>query len=337
MASWRFYAVVFKSTRQVFKTKKKCNNACQNQSHIKKGFNSPRELLAWFGDRTLYTGQPTYYAVRVGRQPGIYRSQKEFLAQVEGFSRGEGYRFYTEQGARDYLDGTEPALTYQPRPLPPGAPGAGKKAKKKKASTKKSAKKKKQPLSARLKNLFVAARQRLIRRPLNWLYNYYWHMTGREVESRIVSCKIIGEHPLTIYTDGSCSGHAQGYAAIIVDSVSGTEVHVGTSSTAPDGSTSAEIRAIIRALEMVDIAAPLHICTDSMGAKNMIEQLASAAGHERVYARCKYPEQKRLFEDLAIALAGRAVTVEWVPGHKGVYYNELCDKLARASMREAGK
>lgn len=47
---------------------------------------------------------PKYYAVRVGRQPGIYTTWAQAEAQVKGFSGAEHQSFPTREAAQEYLD-----------------------------------------------------------------------------------------------------------------------------------------------------------------------------------------------------------------------------------------
>ena len=47
-----------------------------------------------------------WYAIKQGRQPGIYRSWAEAEAQVKGFSAAQFKSFKTEADARDYLTST---------------------------------------------------------------------------------------------------------------------------------------------------------------------------------------------------------------------------------------
>jgi hypothetical protein len=54
-----------------------------------------------------------YYAVKAGRQPGLYRSWAECEAQVKGFSGGCYKRFAGEQEAREFAG--------VPPPSPPGS------------------------------------------------------------------------------------------------------------------------------------------------------------------------------------------------------------------------
>lgn len=44
-----------------------------------------------------------YYAVKVGREPGIFRKQKQAMDQIRDFSRGEWTRFPTLEQAEKYL------------------------------------------------------------------------------------------------------------------------------------------------------------------------------------------------------------------------------------------
>ena len=55
---------------------------------------------------------PKYYAVRVGRQPGIYTTWAQAEAQVKGFSNAEYRSFTTRKAAQEYLDNNvKPLIT----------------------------------------------------------------------------------------------------------------------------------------------------------------------------------------------------------------------------------
>lgn len=48
-------------------------------------------------------GKQVFYAVRVGRQPGVYTSQVEYEAQVRGFTNASAKRFKNEAEARAFV------------------------------------------------------------------------------------------------------------------------------------------------------------------------------------------------------------------------------------------
>ncbi len=48
-----------------------------------------------------------YYAVAVGRKPGIYKTWAECEEQVKGYSKAEYKSFKTEREAKEYLKGKE--------------------------------------------------------------------------------------------------------------------------------------------------------------------------------------------------------------------------------------
>jgi len=50
---------------------------------------------------------PTFYAVRIGRQPGVYTTTEEYLRQMEGFPYAKGKKFINEEDAWEYVNETE--------------------------------------------------------------------------------------------------------------------------------------------------------------------------------------------------------------------------------------
>ena len=50
-------------------------------------------------------GKPQYYAVKVGRTAGIYRTWAECEAQVKGFPGAKFKGFVVESEAREFIDG----------------------------------------------------------------------------------------------------------------------------------------------------------------------------------------------------------------------------------------
>ncbi|CAG8836854.1 24863_t:CDS:1, partial [Cetraspora pellucida] len=55
-----------------------------------------------------------YYAVKTGRQKGIYESWEKCKAQVHKFKNSEYRKFYTFQQAQEYLDGKKTTIQQDP-------------------------------------------------------------------------------------------------------------------------------------------------------------------------------------------------------------------------------
>ena len=55
----------------------------------------------------------TYYAVRVGRQPGVYTDHEAFSAQVVGYSGAVSKRFKTEADATAFCSAVGPQVREQ--------------------------------------------------------------------------------------------------------------------------------------------------------------------------------------------------------------------------------
>ncbi|GAA5820489.1 hypothetical protein JCM10212_003816 [Sporobolomyces blumeae] len=52
-------------------------------------------------------GRPGFYAVRIGRQPGVYTTWRECRQQVDGFSGGRFKEFPTYEQAEAFVAGID--------------------------------------------------------------------------------------------------------------------------------------------------------------------------------------------------------------------------------------
>jgi ribonuclease HI len=78
---------------------------------IQKKFTTLTEAEAWFkGDTTSSTSNPTkWYAVQVGRTPGVYTDWQQVLPQITGWKKAKHKSFPTEEEAWAFVNaGTEP-------------------------------------------------------------------------------------------------------------------------------------------------------------------------------------------------------------------------------------
>lgn len=130
-----------------------------------------------------------------------------------------------------------------------------------------------------------------------------------------------------IYTDGGCStnpGGRGGIGIVILNTRTGkkTEHSEGYFCTT---NNRMEILAVARALELVPNGSKVQLRSDSQYVvKTMKGQYAK---HKNI----------DLWERLDQAMVGKEVSVYWVKGHAGNPYNERCDRLAAAAMRNPTK
>ncbi len=127
-----------------------------------------------------------------------------------------------------------------------------------------------------------------------------------------------------VYADGACSGNP---------GPAGLGVHIRTpSGTAVDGyeylgtatNNVAELTAILRALEIVPKDAALTVRTDSQYAIGVLSKGWKAKANQELIAQLK------------LAMKGRELHLQYVPGHAGVAGNERADELARCAVTQRG-
>jgi ribonuclease HI len=61
-------------------------------------------MVNWW-QKNKMAGGPSFYAVAVGRVPGVYRTWEEAKAQVEGIKNARYKKFQSEQEAKDFVNG----------------------------------------------------------------------------------------------------------------------------------------------------------------------------------------------------------------------------------------
>jgi ribonuclease HI len=96
-----------------------------------------------------------------------------------------------------------------------------------------------------------------------------------------------------------------------------------------------ELIAVIRGLECLVRSVPVKIITDSQYVKNAFTQgwLQNWKKNNWKTSTKEDVKNKDLWLELSALVAGHIVTWEWVKGHSGNTYNDLCDELARAAIK----
>ena len=317
-----YYAAIFETgDKAIYLSKYEYHINADNTMHKVKSFNSLYECHEWLKDTTSIPQKEMYYAVKSGKVPGVYNSPQEFANQQKGFPNFDGRKFYTYQGASDYVNGIERyPSTYDAIPYDDDV------------NT--------QPSDSFWKNLTRFLKQFKIK-------SFFSSSKYEEIAIETTRksswhpwcyARIITDHPLIIYTDASFARKKQGCAAVIIDTVTRMELHVGEfnrKNPYVNDSQACELYAIIRALKIIDKRGKcdIEIRTDSIN----IVHMTSARYREHLYnndfktiGRKKKIRHELLFKKLFEQLKGRSnVSFTWVRGHSGEKYNCIADKIAR--------
>lgn len=135
-----------------------------------------------------------------------------------------------------------------------------------------------------------------------------------------------------IYTDGSCSAGAGGWAAIIQATNYHYELCGGATQTT---SLRMELTAIVSALQSLRTPCSVIVYTDCQFIANILSSGKLHSWKERGW-RCTTGDEVTnadLWKVLFELTQYHTVELTWVKGHSGHPLNDRCDKLAKAQMR----
>jgi len=301
----KYYAVYYGDGKgKIFTRLKDFQRATAKKSaKLYRGFGVKLEAELWLKNPAEFPKEKRFFAVKVGIKPGIYDNLEEYEAQMKGYPHCLGKVFYTIDGAKYWLE-------HEDEQVPPP----------KKQNTLIDR------LKRRLQGFFTS---------LFWAISKRWQLRSilqnlAEKSNPWVFCRINTSHKLIIYTDASFhEGGRAGYAAVILDTVTGAEFYVGGSSDDIANSTRAELYAIISAVRLIDehCKATLEIRTDAIS----LVQVAKPHNLRRLNKLgfgeqfCTNGDLWREFYRLTIQ---RDIQVVWVRGHFRDKYNKLCDNIA---------
>ena len=139
---------------------------------------------------------------------------------------------------------------------------------------------------------------------------------------------------VTIYTDGACSGNPGrgGWGAILM--YKGTKKELSGSEPMTTNNRM-ELLSVITALETLKEPCEVELYTDSQYVSNAINlgwlESWQKRGWKRKGGEVKNPD---LWMKLVPLLEKHNVTFIWVKGHADNEYNNRCDELAVAAVRE---
>lgn len=148
-----------------------------------------------------------------------------------------------------------------------------------------------------------------------------------------------GSESVIVYTDGGCSGNpgAGGWACVIIADEQVIEKSGGEKETTNNRmELSAAINALIsiRDDERLKKKREVKVFIDSQYVKNGITNWIDKWKKNGWKTSAKKPVVNRdLWEKLDALSSGMNIEWNWVKGHAGVKYNEICDSLCRKEIR----
>ncbi|SEH41170.1 ribonuclease H family protein [Selenomonas sp. KH1T6] len=296
-----YYAVLYKDGKgKIFTNIKEYKKEIRkNITKLYKGFDERIEAEKWMKNPADFPREKKYYAVKVGRNPGIYTNIEEYDAQMKGYPNCLGKAFYTIEGAKHWLR----HVGIQLRP---------------------SDKSILDYISVRLRRLinflFVGIRVRIRLKKII--------QKQSEQADSLLFCQINTNNQLIIYTDASIRDNKAGYAAAIIDKETGAEFYLGGSNEKITDSNRGELYALIYALRLIDIhcKASVEIRTDS----NYLVQFSKSENLQKMKeVGWQINANADLWKEFYRYTTQRVIQITWVRGHNGEKYNVQCDKIAR--------
>ena len=298
----RFYAVYYSNGKGKIFTRSKDfqRETAKKSAKLYRGFDVKIEAEQWLKSPENFPKEKKFFAVKVGRKPGIYDNLEEYEAQMHRYPHCNGKVFYTVEGAEYWLNHGDDIYQkpdtsfwttikrFMQSFISPIWGGIKKK--------------------WQLRNIL----QKLAENSNPWVY-----------------CKLKTNNKLIVYTDASFRDGKVGYAAVIIDTITGAEFYIGGSSEDIDNSNRAELYAIVSALRLIDeqCKASVEIRTDA----NSLVKVAKPKNLQK-FNKFGWPEQwctnSDLWKEFFRFTNQRAIQVTWVKGHDRDKYNNLCDKIA---------
>ena len=140
---------------------------------------------------------------------------------------------------------------------------------------------------------------------------------------------------IEIFTDGGCSGNPGpgGWAYVALSD--GKMVSCSSGGEARTTNNRMELTAVIHAIEDASLlgASEIVLFTDSQYVKNGITVWINSWKKNGWKTASKDPVKNReLWEELDRLNTDVNIRWNWVKGHAGIKYNEMCDSLVRREM-----
>lgn len=138
-----------------------------------------------------------------------------------------------------------------------------------------------------------------------------------------------------IYTDGACSGNPGkgGWGAVLIYGKNEKQIAGGEQSTT---NNRMELTAVIRALQLLKEPCRITLTTDS---KYVCDSINKGWVYNWQKKGWKKADGKQalnidLWSTLLELLNVHEVQFQWIKGHAGHKYNEMCDKLATHEIKK---
>jgi ribonuclease HI len=235
-----------------------------------------------------------YYAVKIGREPGIYRNWDDCKAQVDGYTNAQFKGFSNLEEAEAYLGYVKKdrPVAVSPKPLAPRPSGP--------------------PRAPRPKNK---------------------RGTGRK-DDEAEALKILetsdGLKHVVIYTDGACLGNPGpgGYGVVLLHDKNRKEFSRGFRLTT---NNRMEILACIVGLQALKGPCAVTLYSDSQYVINSMEKGWARRWKKNGWKKRDDGNvlNADLWEKMLDLCDLHKVRFNWVRGHAGNKENERCDQLAR--------
>ena len=147
--------------------------------------------------------------------------------------------------------------------------------------------------------------------------------------------QILDKKKVTIYTDGACSGNPGpgGWGAVLI--YNGVEKQI-SGFEAETTNNRMELTAAIIALETLKYPCSVELWSDSTYLVNSIEKGWFYSWQRNNWRNSQKKEvpNKDLWIRLRAQMDIHDVSFNWVEGHQGNKYNEICDKLAVSEYKK---
>lgn len=139
---------------------------------------------------------------------------------------------------------------------------------------------------------------------------------------------------VTLYTDGACSGNPGpgGWGCILIYGEHKRKLSGYENDTT---NNKMELTAVIKGLECLKKNMRVHIITDSQYVKNAFTQkwLENWIKNGWKTKSGDAVKNQELWKQLNLLETKHHLTWEWVKGHSGNLYNDMCDELARNAIQ----
>lgn len=140
---------------------------------------------------------------------------------------------------------------------------------------------------------------------------------------------------VNLYTDGACSGNPGpgGWGSVLIFN---NTVRKMSGYEAETTNNRMELMAVIKGLEALLRPCAVLVTTDSIYVKNAFTEGWLSSWQRNGWKTASGSAVKN--QDLWLELIGlsrmHTLSWEWVKGHAGHEYNEMCDELARSAIKK---